>query len=79
MTIFDKGTQHDKGATQPAAGYVEFEWSVRGGTSPGVCHHAYEQYHLGSHTHSGASVGQADAFAVRDQLLVLPLGLAVAQ
>ena len=48
-------------------------------TKPSAGLGAYEQYHLGSHTHAGASVGQADAFAVRDQLLVLPLGLAIAQ
>ena len=48
-------------------------------TKPSAGLGAYEQYQLGSHSHKGASVGQADAFAVRDQLLALPLGLAVAK
>ena len=39
---------------------------------------AYEHYHLGSHRHAPASAVH-DAYAVRDQLLWLPIGLAVAQ
>ena len=39
---------------------------------------AYEQYHLGSHSHTAQSSGYSDAIAVRDQLLWLPLGKAVA-
>ena len=47
-------------------------------TKKSVGHGAYEQYHLGSHSHTSQTSGYSDAIAVRDQLLWLPLGKAVA-
>ena len=44
---------------------------------PTALNGAYEHYHHGSSRHP-ASSGVNDAFAVRDQLLWLPIGLAVA-
>ena len=40
---------------------------------------AYEHYHLGSHRGGPSSYGINDAYAVRDQMLWLPIGLAHAK